>query len=531
MPSMGRRVLTDTMLIAKISAKGSFHLFWGLTLSTLISAVGTVVLINLLQPSDYGLYSIAFYPSSLMILFVDLGINSAMIKYVAQYRKGGETGKIRNILASGLIFKSILSMALSLLTFLLAGFFATTMFHRPEMEPLIRITSITVLSGTMLTTAQSAIIGYERMELKSLTMIIQKGVKGFLPPLLIVLGWGVLGGVLGYTISFVVAGLVGVLICFVAFYRHMKIPGNYCMRESLMIMWKYGFPISVSSILGNLLVQFYNFMMPIFCNNELIGNYQAAGLFGVLITFFTTPIYTALFPAFSKIDSKKEGKTLKTVFQFSVKYAALITVPATSAIIVLSDPLIAALFGSKYSDAPFFLALNSIGFLFVALGNLSVGNLINGQGETRMTLKLSLVTLAFGLSLAFVLVPLFGIIGVITGNLVAGIPSLFLALWWIKKHYGAKVDLLSSTKILGSSATAGFVTYTSLLYLPISSEWAKLFIGAIIFFMTYVLVALLTKTIDASDICNLRQMASQLGLISKMVNVILDAMERILQVA
>ena len=35
--------------IAKISVKGSFHVMWGLVASTLISAVGTIIIAGLLR--------------------------------------------------------------------------------------------------------------------------------------------------------------------------------------------------------------------------------------------------------------------------------------------------------------------------------------------------------------------------------------------------------------------------------------------------------------------------------------------------
>ena len=44
--------------VAKASAKGSFHYLWGLVVSTVISAVGTVFIVRLLGSDLYGLYGI-----------------------------------------------------------------------------------------------------------------------------------------------------------------------------------------------------------------------------------------------------------------------------------------------------------------------------------------------------------------------------------------------------------------------------------------------------------------------------------------
>jgi len=57
--------------IAKVSAKGGFHLFWGLVASTVISAVGTIIIARVLSPSEYGLYTIALTAPNLIAMFRD----------------------------------------------------------------------------------------------------------------------------------------------------------------------------------------------------------------------------------------------------------------------------------------------------------------------------------------------------------------------------------------------------------------------------------------------------------------------------
>ena len=179
----------------------------------------------------------------------------------------------------------------------------------------------------------------------------------------------------------------------------------------------------------------------------------------VLITFFATPVTTMLFPAFSKLDSQKDGELLKNIFQYSVKYAALVVVPVTAMVIALAQPAIGTIFQDRYAQAPLFLALLSITYLYTAFGSLSAGNLINGQGYTTFNMKLAILTAAIGFPLSFVLISQFGVIGLIVTTLTVSLPSLFISLRFIKKHFGVSVDWVSSAKILFSSAVAAILTY------------------------------------------------------------------------
>ena len=66
--------------MGKTSATGSVQLLIGVATSTIILALGAIILGNLLTQDQYGLYAIALAPSTLIILFRDWGINSAMTK-------------------------------------------------------------------------------------------------------------------------------------------------------------------------------------------------------------------------------------------------------------------------------------------------------------------------------------------------------------------------------------------------------------------------------------------------------------------
>jgi O-antigen/teichoic acid export membrane protein len=87
--------------------------------------------------------------------------------------------------------------------------------------------------------------------------------------------------------------------------------------QVLKPMLSFGIPLAIAMMLGGLLTQFYSFVMASFVDNAMIGNYRVATNFGVLLTFFTFPITTVLFPAFSKIDPVEEKQLLKTFFASS----------------------------------------------------------------------------------------------------------------------------------------------------------------------------------------------------------------------
>ena len=516
--------------MGKTSATGSFQLLIGVASSAIIMAVGTIILGRIMTPDEYGLYGIVLIPSTLINVFRDWGINSAMTRYIANFRATQREEELQDIIVAGLVFEFAAGLALSFLSLLLATFIASTIFNRPESASYIAIVSVSIIAGSILAASQAGFIGFERMKLNSFTLICQAITKTAISPVLVFLGYSVLGAVVGYTLAIVAAAIIGLTTFYFILLRPLrkKVTTTLNMTRTLGTMLKYGVPLSISSILAGILTQVYAFMIVPLTSNTMYGNYLTGQNFSVLLTFLTIPIATVLFPAFSKLDPEKEHDLTKTVFASSIKYASILLVPATMILMALSTPIIGTLYGEKYVYGPLFLTIMVIGNLLVAIGNLSAGGLLSGQGKTRILMYQSIMTIIIGLPLGIVLIRMFGITGLIVAGTLSGIPSMTWSLYWIWKHFKAKADFRSSAKILAASTVAAILAYLPANYLQISN-WMRLIIGLVVFLTAYVVAAPLIGAVYSADINNLRIMFSGMDFVSKMVNPVLRAAEKVAQ--
>ncbi len=515
--------------MAKISAKGGFHLLWGLVLSTVISAVGTIVIAILLGADNYGLYTIAIAAPNLIAAFRDWGITNAMIKYTAQYNCEGAHDKVKSIFYSGLIFELLLGSILSVTSFLLSGFLAS-IFSRPEITSLIQIASFSVLTHALISLATATFTGMERMHLNSVMLTIQALVKTGLIIVFVLLGAGNVGAIGGFMLGTLVAGVIGLVFAWTMLRSYGGVNGKLEIFGTVKYLLRYGFPLSIGTILTVFLTQFYTYAMAIYViDNSAIGNYSVASNFVVLITFFVTPVATMLFPAFSKIDYRKDAGTLQSVFQYSVKYSSLVVVPVTALIMVLSEPAIKTIFANGYNQAPLFLALSSILYFYCAFGSLSVPNLINGQGHTTYNLKLTVLTVVIGFLAGFLLISQFGLIGLIITSLIAGLPSLIISLFFIKKQYGLSLDWYFSIKIFFSTGVAAFFTFLFISYLRFASA-INLFFGIVVFIFLLLPMLILSRSVNRVDLANLREIANAIGPLKKLLGWMITILEKLMSI-
>ncbi len=211
------------------------------------------------------------------------------------------------------------------------------------------------------------------MQYNSLTLLIQALFKTVLMIVLVLSDFGVFGAVVGQTIAFIMVGIFGISLLYFSIYRKLNNKNiKHEIISTLKSMFSYGLSLSGVAILAGFMAQFYTFLIAIYLSDQIVGNYTLALNFAVLVGFFVQPVATIMFPAFSKIDGQKDPKTLQNVFQFSVKYASLLIVPAAFLVMVLSQPAVSTLFPGKYEFTPLYLSfylfticLQHLDFLFL----------------------------------------------------------------------------------------------------------------------------------------------------------------------
>ena len=551
--------MDKALQMGKSSTVGSFFLLVGVVGSTVIMALGTLFLAGLLSVDELGLYGIVLIPSTTIAFFRDLGVNSAMTQRIASLRAENKHGEIHDVVLSGLVFELLSGTLLAVVCFVIAQPLALIL-NRPDASSLIALMSVSIFASAVVSAASAIFVGFEKMKLNSFAQILQALIKTLLGPALVFLGFSVLGAVLGLVVSVVVGGLVSIMLVYVVLFRPLrKFKTVKCnIQQTLTPMLKYGIPLTLSNIVVGVLPQIFAFFMALYASDGTMGNYYAALYFSVLVTFISFPISTALFPAFSKLNPKKEPELVKTVFSSSVKYTSILLIPITMLIITLSTPLIHTLFPQdgimqslqngilqylfttdttpKFPNAPLFLSTSSIVNLFVLLGHVSLSAFQTGIGKTKQIMKQSLLSLALSLPFAYGIITYFGtlnpinealiIISGIIAIMVSIIPGLVWGLIWAWKNYHIKADFKNSGKIFTSSLIASIIAYT-LTHFINASYPILLLIGAILFLLTYITITPLIGAVNYTDINNLKQMSQGLCIISKIINIPLTLMQKL----
>ncbi|MBT0159174.1 oligosaccharide flippase family protein [Candidatus Bathyarchaeota archaeon A05DMB-2] len=490
----------EIMQVAESSAHGGMYLFIGNALSTGILAVSSIIIGRLLGPDNYGLFSLAIVVPSLLVGLIDFGIVSAITRFCAKFRAEGNDCSVRRVVKYGIIFELIVGLIASLFCFTFSDSLSLLVINRPEAGFYVRIGSFLILFQALFNVISAAFIGLNREKINVLVMAVRAFTKFSLSPLLIIVGFGIFGALLGHVVCYVIAVAVGVVYLSLLLYKgHTDDDPSPGIFKTML---RYGAPLYISGLLGLFLLQYQTIILAHFASNAEIGNFQVATLFETAMAVLSYP-FIALFPAFSKLTN--ENGQLGQFFRRSVKYTAMLVIPATIAIAVLANDIIYVFYGSDFTLAPTFVAFYILLNLFAGFGTSVLGYLFNGIGRTDVALKSALINFVVFLPASLILTFLFGVMGLIGSLFVCSFFTLTYSLAVTYKQVKTFPDLQSSARIYAASALSALALFGFLKISPFSS-FPNLVLGCAIFFFLYLTLLPIIGVLTFTDLDLFKQL-------------------------
>jgi len=516
--------------LARTAAAGAVHLAIGKMVSFIVSGLGGLAVIRLLTHSEYGLFNIALVAPGIFALFCDFQTNLAMVKYLAEFRSKGKVGNLKPLVYSNLQFHIFLGVGLTLACYLTADLFATVAIGKPEVSPLIRVAAIYIMAQVLHGFAESLFIGLDATKLYAFFLILSTFLNTILPVVLILYGMGILGALLGWVLAIIIAGGFGVVASLLLLNKISN--GLVCtsnpdfgFKDALKKLLVFGIPLTAAFFITSGLGRFYDFMIAAYCNPGDIGNFSAVSRLTSALLYLTFPISTVLFPAFSKINPVKEPVALKKVYVYSVKYSSFIILPAVTLMMTLARPLVIFLFGVEYENSWIYLMLLATSWVFYGLGKAHLWALLSAQGEVKLVAGLNVLDAAIGCSLGLILIPTYGVIGLILIGFVSWWPSYIIAFKRSRKKYEIKPPLKEVARIYLSIAIAGFIV--ALINLSFLSDLLRIALGALTGAVAYFLIMPITGAIKEGDIKALRDITGPQPILGVIADRALKIMERV----
>lgn len=525
-------------LVARQSVSSTFIVTFGNIIYAVVLGITSITIARLLGPAAYGVYGLSLTIPLFLQILAGVGTGSASTRYSAYYISQGDIRTARRMTKNAILFSTLTSLGLTSLSFAFSGPMSTIFLHRPELTLYVELTSISIIGQVLFRFQTGAFVAWGIPVQNAVWNTIQAILKLSISVFLVLLGFGVLGALWGFVVSYLFAGFFGILALYI-----IKLRNRADRKEeaSELESWSFGdFVKDVEKMVRYGLPEYSGYVILIFsqqpvliiilsfiASNTIIGYYSAATNIAGGLTLIIGSLTPVFFAAFAKLD----GMNFSTgkAFSFAVKYISYFMMPAMIFLIASSNFVIEIVYGRSYIPAAYYLELLMVAYLPLAFGQAVLVSLFNGVGKTRLTMYMTLIESIATLAAAYILIIWLrlGVNGLLYSLIISNIAPTVFGLYIADKYLGAKADYINLIKILVVSVICfGFVyLLSSFVFAGVSDfllSLAAFSVELLLFFGLYLTLVPLFRGVGIEDITRLKTSSHKPKLLSKFLHPILN---------
>jgi O-antigen/teichoic acid export membrane protein len=369
----------------------------------------------------YGLYTLSTAVVTLIGTVLTLGLDDAMIRYIAIYRGRKQPNLLRGLT----IFCSALAGIAGLIGAICVITFAPSIAafeNKPQIVPFLQVLGSTIPLMILTTIWAGGLQGFKDFKRRALLGKIFMPFVGFLMVLIVVIFFRTLYAILVITVIGTLIAAVGNLYFF--FQRFAKVnakkekpedkPEEYATRE-----W-FGFaaPNFLTTIVGVVLDSIDTLLLGYFAVSIIaLGQYGAAIKVTALIGMPLNALNTMFAPTIAELHSKGEHDKLAVMFKIVTKWSITFSLPIFWVTVLFAVPFL-SLSGEAYISAWPLVLVFAVGGI-VSSGTGSVGYMLLMTGRVKLSFLNSLAAIIANVTFGLILTPRYGAMGIAVATVLA----------------------------------------------------------------------------------------------------------------
>jgi len=427
-------------------ARGATYLFAQGFAAAFIGLAYFVILAHTFRdPSEQwqmGAYALLSFVLSLSQVFGTLSLQSASVKYVAQYLAEGEPERAKAVAIRVLQIGLLASVVVFSAIFAPAEWLSTLVLNSPEHALLIRTVALCVVFAILYNLALSVLQGLQRMRDVAIIGLSYSVIHACVGAFLLFLGWRLYGVVVGWLAGWLIASVAALILVS----RYLGVAGKPhpirpLLSFSLPLYFSAGVAFFVAWIDQLFLISYVSLLYGATEGQTILGIYYVAVRASVVPMLFSNALVIALFPSLSELYAQQGLNSLRDAFKVSMRYSVLAGFPLIIGLATLAYPVIILFGGSQYIEAAVPLIVISIAALIGTLG-LAMNPILLTLERTRAASLLSVISVASSLFLAYILVVSLnlGMIGAAWARTLAAILTFLLTFYVVSRHVRLSFD-------------------------------------------------------------------------------------------
>ncbi len=392
-----------------------------------------------LGASDIGLYVFAISLTTILSVFIDFGLSPVLIRESAKYKEKANA-YLNNVITVKLLF--------SVITFIAAVIIINLLNKPPIVSMMVYLAGLVMIFDSFSLSFWSIFRAWQNLKYESISIAINQ---------ILIFIVGLAGILLKFPIYvLVIALLCGSFFSFIYPLILLKFKLDFKFKlqwqaETLKTLFKIALPFALAGIFTRVYSYIDQVLLSVLIGDQSLGWYSVAYKITYALQFIPAAFAAAIFPAMSYYHACEKEK-LKQVFEKSMYFLIIASLPIAFGIASLADKIILFLYTSEY--APSILTLQIFIFAIIAIFlSFPVGSILNACDKQAINTFNLGVTMILNIILNIILIPRYQQVGAAIAALSSLSLMFILNLAWVPKiiKYDYKFLFIKLLKALFSA--------------------------------------------------------------------------------
>lgn len=509
--------------------RGSLIIFIGNIIFRIGGYIYRFLMAILLGPTAYGILGITLPFQGIFQTLAAGGLPPAIAKYVAEYEAIDEHDMARQTIYTALKIMVFLGIFLGILMiFVVAPILAYGYLGKPLALVPLQIVGLITPFSVIVGAFRGAFQGVYKMEYIVYTRAVEQLGMILCATAFVLIGFSTVGALWGTVIGYSLAAVAAIYIFKVYMPKYIPKPSEnfiFSRKDELKLagtLVKFSIPVIITAIAEMLIYNVCTIVMGKFLTFADVGFFAAADPISRLPLMISISVATTILPASSEAFKVKDIDSLQKYVGESYKISLLFVVPMCIGLALFAAPTLRLLYfkNPAYVAGASALAILAVGMTFYSIFSIST-SIIQGIGNPRIPMYILIIGSIITGILSWTLIPVMGIAGGAAATTLACFVMMVPCVYFVFKLTKTKAPTVPVIKILAATAIMAIVGY----FIPKTTLF--LFPGILVCMVVYFFALILVKFFTKDDIVTLRGYASKFGPLSKIVNKLLNFVEKI----
>lgn len=374
-------------------------------------------LVKTLGDTQYGIWTVVAALSGYMSL-LDLGIASALTRFVSKYHATGEHEKVKKILSSALFIFVLISVLLISVSPYLADLMVQSMSFKPSFKGVLHSLVIIVSFDMALFVTsgifRGAFAGFQRFEIINIARLFSLLFKAIV--FYIYLSDG--GGLIEMAYISIVSNIVIIffyLWMLKRYYNFVEFSIHDVDKKHIGKVLHYSKFVFIAMIASQLLNYSSSFVIGFYISAAAITWFSIPWSLAEYIKQFCLAMSRTYIPAFSQLESSGKSEEIKQFYISGTRYMLIISNLFCLGMIVLGSDFIAIWMGEAYAEKAVYILYIMFISLYFFSPHLIAYALLQGLSRHKWYAYANLGVSIISLVISILLVQKYGLEGIAAG--------------------------------------------------------------------------------------------------------------------